>query len=36
VRRRAKQVAGILANAIGQSCPAPEATRLLISPFLAV
>lgn len=36
VRRRAKQVAEILANAIGQSCPPPEATRLLISPFLAM
>lgn len=36
LRRRAKQVAGILANAIGQSSPPPESTRLLISPFLTV
>ena len=36
VRRRAKQVAEILASAIGQSCPPPEATRLQISPFLAM
>jgi hypothetical protein len=36
LRRRAKQMAGILANAIGQSSPPPESTRLLISPFLTV
>ena len=36
LRRRAKQVAGILANAVGQGCPPPESTRLLISPFLTV
>lgn len=36
VRRRAKQVAEILANAIGQSCPPPEASRLAISPFLTM
>jgi hypothetical protein len=36
LRRRAKQIAGILANAIGQSSPPPESTRLLISPLLTV
>lgn len=36
LRRRAKQVAVILANAIGQSSPPPEFTRFLISPFLTV
>jgi hypothetical protein len=36
LRRRAKQVAGILASAIGQSSPPPKSTRLLISPFLTV
>jgi hypothetical protein len=36
IRRRAKEVAGILANAIGQSCPTPDATQLLISPLLTV
>ena len=36
LRRRAKQVAGILASAIGQSSPPPESARLLISPFLTV